>query len=437
MLLIYSPEISTRLEYVLDVIFRLHLDMPYRITSFEEEVKHEEGPKIAYSLEPVEGCLTIPATGLLFERDITDQSARIRKESSWSELPVFFVKEGNFALPFDLFSGVFYLITRYEEHLPFEHDEHHRFQSGESLAFHRNFLDRPLVNEWVIAFSKWLIKNIKGLPSPKTSDYRFIPTIDVDQAWAFEHKGFVRSLGGFLKDLKRTDLRNYRHQVIRGNQYDPFDTFTLIRKFHQEVDAESTWFFLLGNHSEHDKNTSWKNPVFRQLIKTIAGESDTGIHPSYASYNSAQRIRSEILRLEEITSAPVERSRQHYLRMELPQTYRTLCHLGIKKEFSMGYAERPGFRAGMATPYPFFDLEENKSSPMMIYPFQLMDITLQRYLSLEPEQGIELAEKLIRKTREVGGTFITLWHNESLSEWREWSGWSEVYRQILKLASKS
>jgi len=427
MLLIYSPEISARLQYTVDLVFGKLLGLKYQITSMLNELENFEGPRLAYAFKPVEGILTIPASGLLFERNITDQSTRIGRMDTWEGLPVFFGK--------DILSGVFYLVSRYEEYLPFEPDEHQRFQSGESLAFHLGFLDRPLVNEWVVKLGEWLKREIPGFPEIVLPEYRFLPTIDVDNAFAYLHKGLIRSIGGFKKDWKSMQERNHRYQVLRKNQPDPYDTYTMIRVLHEEIRHPPIWFFLLGSYNRYDKNISPGNKSMSQLIRELAKNNLVGIHPSYASNSQINQIRKECQKLEKITGQPVSRSRQHYLRIEMPATYRILHHLGIKEDYSMGFSERTGFRAGIAHPYLFFDLEENKMLDVTIYPFQVMDVTLQHYMKLTPDQAIEHTKQLILKTKKVGGTFCTLWHNESLSEWKNWSGWTKVYREILHAAS--
>lgn len=118
----------------------------------------------------------------------------------------------------------------------------------------------------------------------------------------------------------------------------------------------------------------------------------------------------------------------------MPETYRNLLHLGIREEYSMGYADQIGFRASIAHPFNFFDLESNKSTDLIVYPFQVMDVTLRDYLKMNPDQAIEKIGSIITQIKTVGGTFSILWHNESLSEWKEWTGWSSVFTQMLEMS---
>ena len=98
-----------------------------------------------------------------------------------------------FALPFDIFSALFYLLSRYEEYLPFTPDEHGRFEASQSLAWRQGFLQQPVVDQWVKRFGELLTEHFPDLPIRK-QEFRCLSTIDVDAPWAFRHKGIFRSM---------------------------------------------------------------------------------------------------------------------------------------------------------------------------------------------------------------------------------------------------
>lgn len=98
----------------------------------------------------------------------------------------------------------------------------------------------------------------------------------------------------------------------------------------------------------------------------------------------------------------------------------------------MGFASQTGFRAGTCTPFKFFDLNNNRQTKLVIHPFQVMDVTLKNYMQLQPEEAWQLTEKLMLEIKNVNGTFISLWHNESLSDSGQWQGWTKVFQQILE-----
>ena len=435
MILIYCPEENPRVQWTFDLVFTQLLGTEYRLTTFQEELAHTEGARLNYSFKPINGIPLIEASGLLFEPDIRDQSPKLIAGDDWAGLPAIFPYAVNQSVvPFDIFSAIFYFVSRYEEYLPFEPDEHHRFRSTESLAFHLGILDKPVVNLWVMEFRKVLESLYGDALTFKEPEYGFIPTIDIDNAWAYAHKGLRRTIGGLWRDRMNMEARNFRFQVLRDNQPDPYNTYGLINRFHQEAGVSATWFFLVASYGRFDKSISYHNTHFQHLIRKTADESPVGLHPSYASNSAPSLISEEAERLGAITGQPVTRSRQHYLRIHLPDTYRTLSHLGILEDYSMGFADCAGFRAGIASPFRFFDLEENKITSLTVFPFQVMDTCLMNYMKLNPGQAVEKITELVKQVKKVKGTFISLWHNESLSEWKEWKGWSEVYRQLLAVA---
>ena len=102
----------------------------------------------------------------------------------------------------------------------------------------------------------------------------------------------------------------------------------------------------------------------------------------------------------------------------------------------MGFAGDLGFRAGTCTPYPFYDLDEELECKLTIYPFQVMEATLKYYLKVEVEEALALIKPLIDEVRLLNGTFVSLWHNESLSDEDEWKGWRKVYEGMVEYAEE-
>ena len=431
-MLIYSPEQSARLQYILEIIFGRMLGLEYRITHLDTEYLYEEGPKINYSFEPPEEGIFIQASGLLYERVIRDQSLHL-KVFQWEGLPVFFKTDNTATLPFDVFSAAFYLVTRYEEYLPFEADEHGRFPASASIAYRESFLHLPLVHLWATELQKLIARWYPAVRFHPTA-YRAELTIDIDNAWAFKNKGILNFAALFRPD--EMSFRNYRYQVLSGHQPDPYDQYGSIRRVVEKYHLQVSYFFLLGRRGPFDRNISPRNRALRKLIRRLGEDADIGIHPSYASGENPVLLEEEIKSLAHILQKPVKKSRQHFIRLHMPDTYARLEALGIRDDFSMGYPDQTGYRASVGIPYPFFHLEHNRSSDLLIHPFQVMDVTLRQYLRLKPDEAIDHSRNLINQAKEAGCTFTTLWHNESLSEWLVWEGWSKVFDRIHQLAAE-
>jgi hypothetical protein len=431
MLLVYIHKNMPRFAYISEYVLETLCGFKISITTNAEEFKSYSGPKLSYRETPLQDELSIIPHSLLFERGIKQQNISL---SSWKSTPVLFKNAGR-EIPFDLFAASFFLLSRYEEYLPHISDTYNRFEADSSIAFQNNFLHLPVINLWAQSLKELLLQKFRGLESKETS-YRYISTIDIDNAWAYKHKGFMRTVGAFARDVVHGDLAGIKEriEVFAGRKQDPYDTYEHLLSVQRIYSLEMIFFFLLGNYGVNDKNISANNLEFQALIKHLGDYAETGIHPSFGSNNDVNRVRVEISRLAQITHRNIVKSRQHFLKLHLPQTYKNLITCGIREDYTMGYASQIGFRAGTCTPFNWYDLDVEKSTQLLVYPFCVMDATLHFYMKLNPQEAIVKCGELIEQIKKVKGTCITLWHNETISNWRLWKGWHEVYREVVKLA---
>ncbi len=433
-LLIFAEAPSSRLAYTTDLLFRQLSGILCRITHNRDEFDAYEGPRLNYSRLPLAtgNALWVAPCGLLTETGIQVQSCDFFMDG---EIPALFptpVSGAHFS--FDLFAATFFLVSRYEEYLPATRDGHERFSSGNSIAAQNGFLHRPVVNEWAILVVKALQAlhpGLRGQPLP----YRFQPTYDVDIAWAYGHRPFWHSLGAIGGDAARGRWGRLGNRIAvwRGKTEDPYFTFPYLEALHQRYQINPIFFFLLGNYGRLDPNIDANHPPFRQLIAEISDTHLAGIHPSYAASKDPDRLVAEIERLAQIIRRPILHSRQHFLRLRFPDTYRQLLNAGIREDYTLGYADQPGFRAGIAAPFYWYDLEREESTLLLLHPFQVMDVTLQQYLTLPPEAAVDVCRKLSDAVRATGGVFSTLWHNSSFSPFHGWDGWAAAYEKILNI----
>ena len=97
----------------------------------------------------------------------------------------------------------------------------------------------------------------------------------------------------------------------------------------------------------------------------------------------------------------------------------------------MGYAQKYGFRAGVAIPFRFYDLEKEIETPLLIYPFAVMDGTLKDYLKLSPEMAEHTIIELMNEVKASGGVFISILHNHTIHDEGEWKGWKKVFETMF------
>ncbi len=432
MLLIYSHKITPRVRYIFKHIFTRTLLISVDFTSKIEEFVAHNGPKMTYTKTPLGNEFFVKSNDLLFEQGVNDMEMMIQ---NWDDVPCFFKAGGKSAIPFDIFAASFYLISRYEEYLPHVKDIHGRYTAEQSLAFKYRFLEKPVVDIWAYKLLEVLKEKFPDYEYKKR-EYEFISTIDIDNAYAYKYKSFVRRVGGFFKDLLFFKLVNIwnRFAVTFNIKKDPFDTFQQIINIRKEKNIKTIFFFLIGDYTTFDTNVSASKNKFRLLIKEMVDYALVGLHPSYFTMTNASLLKKEKLRLEGIINMPIQRSRQHYLRFSLPETYQNLIDLEVEEDYSMGYASNVGFRAGTCTPFYFYDLDFEIQTPLKVFPFALMDTTLNDYMKLTPRQSLGRIRDLKNEVKAVNGSFITLFHNESLSDYDRWKGWKRLYDSMIKIA---
>ena len=431
-ILAYTHKNSPRVEYIFRQVFRRLLGLEVQVTTSVADFIEYGGPKFSYAPRPLGKEVFFRSHGLLIEKGINEHEIRVFE---WNEIPVFFSAPEGSALPWDPFAASFFLLTRYEEYLPHIKDKHDRFSAESSLAYQNNFLHIPVVDHYALAIYDVLKQNFPELPDAKR-DYRFLSTIDVDNAFAYKHKGFIRMFGGLLKSLFQFDLPQFteRLRVHLGILDDPFDTFDYLAALHRKEGVDALYFFLLADYGLNDKNVPITSQKFRALIKSVADQAAVGIHPSYTSNFKPERLPVEINRLATVVHQDVIRSRQHFLKLTLPETYQRLVELDIRDDYTMGYASQPGFRAGTCSTYVFYDLDREIQLPLRIHPFAYMEGTFMHYLEMNPEQAEPVIDALIEEVRKVNGTFISLWHNDSVSEHGHWKGWRGLYERTIRAA---
>ncbi|HEX8462281.1 MAG TPA: polysaccharide deacetylase family protein [Segetibacter sp.] len=432
--LVYTSKASPRVTYIFSTLLYATGFKNYHFTNDLYYFRNYPEPKINYSLTRItEGEIWISPVPLLFEAGIKLQEIHC---FNLPHTPYFF--KINSDLPFDIFAASFYLLTRYEEYLPHEKDMYGRYAHENSIAFQQNFLHLPAINVWLDELKKLIVKKYPSI-TLKPNNFRFIPTYDIDIAWSYKQKGWLRNAGGLLKSISKGQLRaaKQRIAVLAGKERDPFDSYEWLDGLHKEYNLSPVYFFLLAQKNKgYDKNILPTRTPFKQLIINLNTKYKTGIHPSWQSGDDEAILLKEIQILEEITKAKVERSRQHYIRMSLPDTYRKLIEAGIKEDYSMGYGSINGFRASYCLPYKWYDLEKEQVTDLIIFPFCYMDANSYFEQKFSSEKALQEMRDYYTVVKQVNGYFITIWHNHFLGTDNMFTGWREVYETFTKQISQ-
>ena len=421
---VYCHTSTPRLKYALNLVFRNILGVDYQITQKPDPTL----PLINYSDDKSVGGVFIQPEPLLFETGVSKQDIWI---AHIDKLPLFYQQPPEAVFPLDIFAFAFFLTSRYEEYLSSYTDEHGRFASELSIAYRHNFLDIPVVDIWTLRLAKTLRILYPGLKL-KMRKFTSMLTVDIDQPFAYRSKGLLRNAGGFFVDIVKKRSPWLRMKCITRRVKDPYDTFDYILETASSAGAEITWFVSAGKRSKFDLNPDPGTGCYRRLIRKLSEHGRVALHPSWLSSLENQRLSAEKLALSKVTGKEITISRQHYLVLRLPETYRNLLDEGIREDHTMGFLRDYGFRAGIARPYNFYDLPAERETDLLVVPFQYMDGTYQQYKRSTPKEAMESIQKLVDITREVGGHFVSVWHNTSLTEKDGWSGWRDVFEYALR-----
>ncbi|MDG1331923.1 MAG: polysaccharide deacetylase family protein [Crocinitomicaceae bacterium] len=420
MIHIYVDQISPRIEYTFEFIFGSR-GLTYALTE-DKSAKVD----LRYSVESTEDSNSIPIASFMLS-DIIER------------LNVGFAEFGetdcySFDSVVDPVASIFFSLSRYEEYNCTEVDEYGRFPLSKSII-PKEWLMNSMCDRW----AEEIISLIDPILIPTSEDVKMIPSFDIDNTYAYKLKSGKRKWISILKDLIRFDFKRLkeRNEVLSGKISDPYDTFDKIKSICKRF-PETKVFWLIGKWGKKDRNISIQNSEHRKLIQSLGEEGIAiGLHPSFASFKSKATIQTEKNELESVCGKEISNSRQHFLRFQVSETFKDLDEVGFSHEYSMGFAEHVGFRSGTAKPHKWFDLSNNKTRNLFIHPFAYMDGTLREYMNLSIEESKVMIDQLYNEVKRYGGDFIFIWHNETIGDYGNWKGWSDVLDFTLSLADES
>lgn len=433
MLLIYSPEITNRLRYAVKLVFTSCMQAEYTLTDNIDELNRHNGPKLSYGKQAIGNEPFVYAEGLLNETGF--RSEQPAKGAEYKGIATIFSTDSKAIVPFDIFSAAFYMASRYEEYLPHERDNHDRYIPTESINYKYGFLNKPVVNIWSQQLADLITVVYPDFKWTKPK-FEFLSTIDIDNAFAFAHKGFLRGVAGLAGDVLDFKFKQIpvRIKSWMHDANDPYNTYGIIERMVAKYKHRLQFFVLVADYGHNDKNPDWENRGFQQLIKRLGDKYPMGVHPSYASYLHIEKVGEERDRVAEIIGRHVDTVRCHFLRLKFPTTYRTQLYFNIYDDYTLTHSPLPGFRAGLCTPFKWFDIERDTETGLNLHPSTVMEGTLRDYMQQSPAEANATIAQLMDEVKAVGGEFISIWHNDSFTV--ENTEWVEVYEKMIEMSMK-
>ena len=362
----------------------------------------------------VQAAFVSPNLPIVYGRPLEDASY-MRESGDGAELNV----------DVDLFGATFFFLSRYEEAVSGQRDEHDRFPSSASIATRAGLLERPIVNEYA-ELLWWALNRLWPGLERRRREFRIVLSHDVD--WPFSRgvgvSTLLRSTAADLLVRREPGLalrraRSYAVRGTRGQNADVHNTFDWLMDISEAAGLRGSFNFIAGRSgSRLDGAYSIEEPWIRNLLRRIRRRGhEIGLHPSYHSFSDPEQIRVEAQRLrraceEEGIEQAEYGGRQHFLRWENPTTWQGWEDAGLSYDSTLGYSDRVGFRCGTCFEYPVFNVRTRRPLRLRERPLIVME---QAALDLHrPSDALAEIDELKRRCRLFGGDFTLLWHNSRL-----------------------
>lgn len=425
-MLVYSDHPSPRVRYVMHHMFERMLGMSVEWASGAEEFRSATGPRLSYGKERFQGSAHIPWSGAITDLPKGDPQLLDRPDGP----ALFPVEEEE-----DLFAGMFYLLSLTDEMRCTERDAHDRVPSASLFIVRNNLADRPWVDQKVMRLGN-LLETRWPFELECQVRYRNVVSVDMDNILRYAGRPLPRAIGASVKDVLSGSFSavSERWRVRSGSIPDPY------LKAIERIEAQcgmvdrTILFFLMRGEGAFDHAADPQQQVTRELVQRAARNSEVGLHPSYGSSRTTSLNTQERSLLQDMVGRPVRATRQHFLRWRIPETLRFLSGSDYTEDHTLGFTDRAGFRAGTCTPFPWYDLEREEETALMLHPFAVMDSALIDPQWLDPDGVFKIMAAMSDAVRAVKGTFISVWHDRYLSGHREFAPWPAVFERVMQHA---
>jgi len=426
MLLVHVEHPSARSTYVIWHVFERMLGISVQWAQGLEEFRSATGPRLSYSVGPIEGAFHIPCTGTIDALPKGDPAV-----GEHEGLPALFPTEHGQ----DLFAGIFFLLSLTDEVRCTERDVHGRVSSSALFTVRKGLADRPWVDEVVLRLGVELERRWPGEVEARLR-YANVVTVDMDNILRYAGRPVHRALGASFKDLLKGSFSAVveRWIVRAGRAPDPYAKAIELIEAHRDDRQRAILFFLMRGEGTFDHASDPLHPATKALIQRAARTCEIGVHPSYDTAVDSDLAAKERIELQQVIGKGVRISRQHFLRWRIPETLRSQAAFNQPEDHTLGFSDRPGFRASTCTPFPWYDLEREEETVLMLWPFAVMDSALIERMGRGPDEVVRTMSAMSDAVRAVSGTFVSVWHDRYLSGHREFAPWPAVFTQVMQHA---
>ncbi|MBD3189629.1 MAG: hypothetical protein GF308_03250 [Candidatus Heimdallarchaeota archaeon] len=458
-ILIERELLSKHLEYTLQTIFADFLGLTYEILLPSEWKEENFELSLFYGdkIEKMENCQIIihPSDfwSNFLQKDSMPQlplnhytGTELKKVIKRKTLPILFVSEKRahsdrdfliankqVIMNIDIFASIFFMLSRYEEMIIEEEDEHGRFPASKSFSLQAEILTRPIVNEYLEFLWYWM-KKIKPELTRKEKQFQLYLSHDIDELklWTLRKRiaFFIKTI---IRDKSLIKLLNFCWRNFLWLFMFPKNPFKFINQQSNKFYVKSHFFFLLDGTSKYDNRINYQSKKFQRILQYLEKNGhEIGLHSSYSSHLHLEQLKKEKKLLQRYTKTPITSVRGHYLRFKVPTSYSLIDECSFKIDSTLGYSSSFGYRAGVCYPFRPYNIRTQEIASFYEYPLIAMDVTLisKKRAGLKPKETQNLLESLMDEIAFYQGTFVLLIHNHSLENLEY--PWRRIYKNVLK-----
>lgn len=314
-------------------------------------------------------------------------------EAKGERLEVEGTKSKTWVIHTDIIYNTFFFISRAEEVINPQRDEHGRFLAKHSILGINNRLMIPTVDEYARMLMKLL-----DLPLPTPSFSQIYLTHDVDSIAHYRH--LRGAIGGIVRGEWRKVMAS-----LKDIHNDPAFTFSWLIAQDKKVEGAECIYFVkdtMGKGYDYPQYNLNGNDfaIVKQLIENSGAK--IGWHGSYYGGDKVNRLLGDKAGLH----------RSHYLRCSIDQMQR-LAEMGVTDDFTMMFPDQVGFRLQTTRPVRWINPKTMQLTDLVLHPLTVMDCTLSNtnYMNLNEDEAYFECQRLFEKIHQNAGEIVLLWHN--------------------------
>jgi hypothetical protein len=418
-LIVFSTVLTPRIKYIFNFIFRDILKTEVEFTGNRQFFQDSLHAKISYGDAPIADELFFKSSPLLFSSKLEDTKI---KTISFGDYQVPFPVQHSL-LPFDVFAASFFIVSRYEEYL------HHRktpedFKASKSYQYKWKILDRPVIDEWAM-----ILRNIIMTKYPQFKFYQKSfsqqPTVNFDIP-AQPPNGLINKTKFFFNALasKENNFISAGFDRLTGLDIDIQRVLPTVAAYFDRKKINPAYFIGFPDIPEDYVGNAG---ISQLLSKAFVGL----LRPCSSDKQKISNVKAGLSKLRTLLPEQVNLSSQQLEILKFPLCYLNLLNSAVTSDYSMGYAETPGFRAGTCTPFSWYDLQLEKVTALNVKSYCFTDTALE---PLNTTAAHQLIADFIDAVKVVNGTFVSSWKLRSLSTHLKYKKSNKAFNYMLEYA---